>query len=216
MVADKKVTDYLGNTRYYTNKIFADLEHILIGYGGGVDTFDIFRKYIVGDIWIWRDNKDNQYTFENFIEKIKDSVLRFNKFVCKTNGYFEILVGKHMGTLSELYYIDKDGKAQNISDYISFGSGKKTVDIVLKNVNPKTTTMKEFARHAYFAIMYLNTQPDSRVGVESNGFPTIIYLDYNKEWDKEASEKDIEEFRISTEKKLVEHDIQLENLIKSL
>ena len=64
--------------------------------------------------------------------------------------------------------------------------------------------------------MYLNTQPDSRVGVEPNGFPTIIYLDYNKEWDKEAFEKDIKEFRISTEKKLVEHDIQLENLIKSL
>lgn len=98
MVADKKVTDYLGNTRYYTNKIFADLEHILIGCGGGVDTFDIFRKYIVGDIWIWRDNKDNQYTFKNFIEKIKDSVLRFNKFVCKNNGYFEILVGKHGNT----------------------------------------------------------------------------------------------------------------------
>lgn len=64
--------------------------------------------------------------------------------------------------------------------------------------------MKEFAKRAYFAIMYLNTQPDSKVGVEPNGFPTIIYLDYNKEWDKEASEKDIEEFRISTEKKLVD------------
>ncbi len=63
--------------------------------------------------------------------------------------------------------------------------------------------------------MYMNTQPDSRVGVEPNGFPTIIYLDYNKELDKEASEEDIEEFKIFAEKKLVEYDNQLENLINS-
>ena len=39
MVADKKVTDYSGNTKYYTNKIFADSKHILIGYGEAVDNF---------------------------------------------------------------------------------------------------------------------------------------------------------------------------------
>lgn len=215
LIADKKVTDCSGNIKCYTNKIFFDLEHILIGYGGRVDNFDIFRKYIAEDIMLWRSNKTKQYTFENFIPKIKDSVIRFNKLASKINDYFEIIIAKHLGKLSELYYIDKDGKVQNITDYVSFGSGKKTVDMVLKNVNPKTITMKEFAKRTYFAIMYLNTQPDSRVGVEPNGFPTIIYLDYTNEWDKEAPEKDIKEFKLITEKKLAEYDNQLQNLANS-
>ena len=125
------------------------------------------------------------------------------------------MVGKHKGTLSGLYYIHNNGEAQNIVDYFSFGSGKQIVDTILKKVKCKDNTMKEFARSAYCAIMYMNTQPDSRVGVEPDAFPTIIYLDYNKEWNEEASEKDIEEFRIFTEKKLVEYYNQLENLHNS-
>ena len=35
MIADRKVTDMTGRTKCYTNKIFRDLEHIIIGYGGG-------------------------------------------------------------------------------------------------------------------------------------------------------------------------------------
>ena len=65
--------------------------------GAEVDTFDIFRKYIVGDITLLRHDK-NTYTFDNFIPKIKDSVRRFNKFVVKLIRHFEILVGKHKET----------------------------------------------------------------------------------------------------------------------
>ena len=119
LIADKKVTDCSGNTKYYTNKIFYDLEHILIGYGGRVDYFDIFRKYIAGDIMIWRNNKTKQYTFENFIPKIKDSIIRFNKLASKDNDYFEIIIGKHLWKLSELYYIDKDGGVRKILLIIS-------------------------------------------------------------------------------------------------
>jgi 20S proteasome alpha/beta subunit len=119
-----------------------------------------------------------------------------------------------MRELSDLYYIKKNGEVWN-SDCITFGSGKETADKFLKNVKSRDTTMKEFARRACLAIMFMNTQRDSRVGVEPNGFPTIIYIDYDQELDKEAPKKDIEEFRISIEKKFVEHDIQLENLINS-
>ena len=133
---------------------------------------------------------------------MKRYVLKFNKYVSELNYDFVILVGLHRKELSDIYYIKKNGEVVN-SDYIAFGSGEETANKFLKKVKPKTITMKEFAKHAYVAIMYMNTQPDSRVGVEPNGFPTIIYLDYNKEWDKEASEKDIEEFKIFAERNLL-------------
>ncbi len=199
MIADRKVTDFSGQTIHYTNKIFGDLRDILIGYGGGEEAFDIFRKYIVGEVTLLRSD-ENKYTFDNLIPNMKRYVLKFNKFVEKLNRHFEILVGLHRKELSDLYYIKKNGEIVN-SDYIALGSGEETANKFLKNVKPRETTMKDFAKRACLAIMYMSTQPDSRVGVEPTGFPTIIYLDYNKETDEPAPQKDIEEFRIFIEKK---------------
>jgi 20S proteasome alpha/beta subunit len=48
LVADKKMTHEDGGFEYH-DKIFGDLLHILMGYTGWERTFDVFRKYIVGD-----------------------------------------------------------------------------------------------------------------------------------------------------------------------
>ena len=212
MIADRKITDMTGNTLRYKNKIFADMEHILIGYGGGAGTFDIFRKYIVGDITLLRHDK-NAYTFDNFIPKAKESVRRFNNVVKHPN--FEIIVGKHRGNQSELYHIKQNGEAIP-TDYITIGSGKATADMFLENKN-NYTDMRTFSKSACLAITYMNRYiPDDRVGFELNGFPTIKYLDYDKYMDEEVSKQEIEEFRIFIDKKLNEHDNNLKNLINSL
>ena len=214
MIADRKITDITGNTLRYENKIFGDMEHILIGYGGGFGTFDIFRKYIVGDITLLRDDKNNRYTFDNFIPKVNQSVHRFNNFV--KHSYFEIIVGKHRGNLSELYYIKKNGEAIS-TDYITIGSGKATADIFLKNVKNNNTDMRTFAKNACLSIAYMNRyRPDDRVGFELNGFPTIKYLNFIKNMDEEVSTQEIEEFRIFIKEKFNEHDNHLKNLINSL
>jgi hypothetical protein len=41
---------------------------------------------------------------------------------------------------------------------------------------------KEFSKHAYFAIEFMNQQhPELKVGIEPEGIPDIKYLDYNQE-----------------------------------
>ncbi len=212
MIADRNVTDMTGNTLRYENKIFADMEHIPIGYGGGSGTFDIFRKYIVGDITLLRHDK-NAYTFDNFIPKAKESVRRFNNVVKHPN--FEVVVGKHRGSQSELYHIKQNGEVVS-TDYITIGSGKATADLFLENKNNETD-MRTFAKSACLAITYMNRYiPDAKVGFEPNGFPTIKYLNYNKYMDEEVSSQEIAEFKTFIEGKLNEHDNQLKNLINSL
>ena len=213
MIADRKITDITGNTLQYKTKIFGDMEHILIGYGGGIGTFDIFRKYIVGDITLLRHDK-NGYTFDNFIPKVKESVLRFNNFVKRS--YFEVIVGKHRGNKSELYYIKQNGEAIS-THYITIGSGKATADMFLENIKNRNIDMKTFAKSACLSIAYMNRyKPEDKVGFEPNGFPTIKYLDYNKCMDEEASSQEIEDFRTFIEEKLNEYDNQLKNLINGL
>jgi len=208
MIADRKITDMTGNTLQYDNKIFGDMEHILIGYGGGIGTFDIFRKYIVGDITLLRHDK-NGCTFDNFIPKVKESVSRFNNFV--KHSYFEVIVGKHRGNQSELYYIKQNGEAIS-TNYITIGSGKAIADMFLENIKNKDINMKTFAKSACLSIGYMNRyRPEDKVGFEPIGFPTIKYLDYNKYMDEEISNQEIKEFRTFIEGKLNEYDNQLKN-----
>jgi hypothetical protein len=65
LIDDRKITDMSGKVLRFTDKIFDDTEHILIGYRGGVETFDIFRIYIVGGITLLKSHNGNRYTFDN-------------------------------------------------------------------------------------------------------------------------------------------------------
>jgi hypothetical protein len=54
LIADRKLTNTTGGKDDAGIKIHGDLEHILMGYTGAVKMFDIFRKYVVGDVIITR------------------------------------------------------------------------------------------------------------------------------------------------------------------
>jgi hypothetical protein len=63
--------------------------------------------------------------------------------------------------------------------------------------------MKEFAKRAYFAIMFMNQyRPALGVGVEPDGVPRVTYLPYDKERDEDATPEDIEEYKKYTTEKL--------------
>ena len=47
LIADRKITDTTGDTLRYDNKIFGNIKNILIGYGGGIGTFDIYRNKLL-------------------------------------------------------------------------------------------------------------------------------------------------------------------------
>jgi 20S proteasome alpha/beta subunit len=71
LVADTKYTDMTGGQTKHGRKIFGDLVHFLVAYSGTENAFDIFRKYIVGDVLVPEDNKElyteRPYTNKNIV-----------------------------------------------------------------------------------------------------------------------------------------------------
>jgi hypothetical protein len=104
-------------------EIYGDLAHVLIGYAGRVSMFDIFRKYIVGDVVI-RRSKD-PYNSDNLIDEYAKSVKRFNDLIHEEDWMFEVLLVKHQWGNSKLYHIDIEGKAKEVKSYKSIGSDTK-------------------------------------------------------------------------------------------
>lgn len=215
LVADRKMTAEDGSFRY-CDKIFGDLLHIPMGYTGWERTFDVFRKYIVGDLIINRDTEDF-YNFNNYIPTASKSVKRFNKLVVdKRKHKFEVLITKHRKQNSELWYINVDGTATPIV-YKAIGSGRSTADLhcgvgVLDHEN---ITMKHFAKHAYFSILYMQKfYPDIGVGIEEDDHPSIRYLDKDQELDNEAPLEDKIECREYAINKLKEWNKKESNFLK--
>lgn len=77
LIADKKLTNVIGGKDDEGIKIIGDLAHILMGYSGAVNMFDVFRKYIVGDVIITRD-KSERYQYTNIISTSTELIRRFN------------------------------------------------------------------------------------------------------------------------------------------
>jgi 20S proteasome alpha/beta subunit len=194
LVADRKLTRKNGQP-IYREKIFGDLEHILIGYTGDAQMFDIFRRYTVGDVMIERD-ESKRYTLDNLLYKVSDSIKVFNELIdCRP---FKVLMVSHREKPLELYHIDDNGNSNKIlSGYKAIGSGEEMANMFCETLDFGKIRMKEFIKHAFLAIMYMTQYcPALGVGVEPERIPDIKYLYYDQEWDKEPakdSPQDIED-----------------------
>jgi 20S proteasome alpha/beta subunit len=215
LIADRKLTRKNGEIRYH-EKIFGDLEHVLIGYTGDAQMFDIFRRFTVGDVMIERDGS-KRYDLNNLLSKISKSTRMFNELV--DFRPFKVLMVSHYEKPLELYHIDEFGKHEKVSQgYKAIGSGTEITDMFCEGLDYANMKMSEFIKHAYLAIMYMNSYcPSLGVGVEPGGTPDIVYLHYNAEWDKRPtkdSPQDIEECKNYVNHKLGQFRQAFENLSK--
>jgi 20S proteasome alpha/beta subunit len=215
LIADKKVSAISGRDIRFEQKIYGDLAHILIGYAGRVSMFDIFRKYIVGDVVIRRSIEP--YTPENFIEESSKSVKRFNDIIHEQDSLFEVLIVKHHWKNSELHYIDFEGIPKEVKCYMSIGSGAETADKFLANLKYDEITMQDFTKRAFFAIAFMDQHhPELRVGVGQGGIPLIKYMSYTEEWDVELKETHpfIEECRNYANQRMVKWKESFDEILK--
>ena len=78
--------------------------------------FDIFRKYIVGDVITTRDSVE-RYKHDNVVQTMSTLLKEFNESIGRQHSTFEMLVGKHTGYHSELHHIDIGGQSNNNNWY---------------------------------------------------------------------------------------------------
>ena len=146
---------------------------------------------------------DNNYTFTNLIPRMAQLVKEINQNLTQPNVYasFQLLVARHNFGNSVLYYINSDGETKR-ENYMSIGSGQDVADELCSHFIHNEMTMIEFTKHAYLAIERMNYIPRLRVGIEKGKTPTIRYLDYNSENDREPSQEEIKECKIYVENKM--------------
>ena len=208
LVADSKITR-INNEKLESTikkKMAGDLAHFLMSYTGPKLTFDIFRKFIVGDLLI--DLATNTTRFNNHIERASNCIDEINK-VAASGNKIQILAVSHARRNSILYHVNEDGSRRRIEDYVSIGSGQEVADYFCKTLSHGQITMKAFATEAFLAIKFMDqNRPDLRAG----GPPTVQYMNYNKEGDDEASSEDINEFERYAEKYLKNLDRQMKSI----
>jgi hypothetical protein len=85
LIADIKYTNIILGKKNFDSKVFGDIAHFLTLFTGQYKAFDIFRKYVVGDMMIDQNDKDitKHYTFNNIILKFADLVKKFNESIDK-------------------------------------------------------------------------------------------------------------------------------------
>jgi 20S proteasome alpha/beta subunit len=198
LIADRKYTDVRMGTEDFRKKIFGDAAHFLIEFTGKLSAFDVFRKYILGDIMIKKD-----YTFFNVIGRSCNLVKKFNESLDEPSPKFEVLTALHQRNNSELHYINTKGDDETVIRYKAIGSGGKTADIFCKKLEHNSITMKDFTKRGFLAMMYMDKYcPGLGVGVEPYGAPDITYLNYNEERDHPPPEQDMLEFKKYTDERL--------------
>jgi 20S proteasome alpha/beta subunit len=188
-------------------KIKADLEHFIVGYAGTEKTFEIFRKYMVGELML--EYSTQKLLHPNNVLRAANCVNKLND-VAKTEQ-IKILAVNHQSENSHLYYINEHGNIFRIP-YQAIGSGQEVADHFCKSSLRKQIFMKEFAAQAYLAIKFMEQgRPDLFVG----GEPTIKYMKKNEIWDIFAPDKDKKEFEQYAKKYLKNSDRRMRSIAAS-
>ncbi|MDQ6862400.1 MAG: hypothetical protein M3044_01105, partial [Thermoproteota archaeon] len=172
--------------------------------------FDVFRKYILGDIVTRKD-----YTFFNVIDRSCNLVKKFNDSIDASGPNFEVLTALQQRNNSELHYINTKGEDETVTRHKAIGSGGKTADMFSRKLEHNIITMKDFTKHAFLAIMYMDKYcPGLGVGVEPDDAPDITYLNCNEEWEHPPPEQDMLEFKKNTDERSVQFKQGFDAILK--
>lgn len=206
IVADRKFVDSYRNFQKWGEKTFGDVAHVIMGYAGNERTFDLFRKYVVGDVVIRRDGAD-KYTDENILSKISPVCKWINGLKPDDSDFrFEVLVALH--SKRELYWMNSKGETTRVT-YKAIGSGRVEANTILSGLPHSSITMKEFAPKACFAIRFAEAiHPELGVGTGEH-YPIVKYLPNNETWDWDAPQQDLKEFVEYAEQRLKKHQASL-------
>jgi len=212
IVADKLVTDEKHELKEYHDKLSYDIAHVITAYAGSENLFKAFREQLTYDV-NRSQGISEQYTYDNAVPKLATMITKLHKQLGDGRYTTEVLVGIH--PKMELGWIDSEGHYSQ-AVYVARGSGKEIVNEFCGSLNYPQLKMKDFAKLAYAAIMYIERYiPQLYVGVGPEQ-PTVHYLPYDSEWDKAAPNSDMDFFRRHTNEKLKEHDARLRDFINSL
>jgi len=178
----------------YSEKLRGVILNVIFGYSGVVGMYDLFVRYVVGDLVILRDDPD-KYTNENMILKFCGIMDKFRELHKPFD--LQIIVGRQFPkhAASDLYLINSSGDHEPIPQWNLIGDrtiAEPLVDTLYNRDN--IFTMKDFAELSYCIIKYIEKlEPYGTVGTGGSK-PSIRYLKHFGDIDVEPSDVEFQEF----------------------
>jgi 20S proteasome alpha/beta subunit len=195
IVADRKITA-LGTLRFlrYDEKLKGVIRNVIFGYAGSEGGYQIFVRYVVGDLVILRDDLEH-YTYQNMIQKlckIMDLIREFRR-----NPFLlDVVVARQfpMNGPSDLFLVRMDGNHQQISKWKAVGEGDPIASKIVRKFWNREMKMKDFAELGFCIIKYVEEEGlEPSVGVGDKR-PSIKYLKDGGEIDTEPEPNEFSDF----------------------
>jgi len=134
----------------YSEKVSGVIRNVIFAYSGDVGLYDIFVKYVAGELVILRDDSAH-YINQNMIEKLSDIMDKIREN-CKPRG-LNVLVGRQFpqNGSSDLHVIKLTGEKSPIDTWTSIGKGSFYSDKLICAYWKNNMNIKEFAGLSYLS-----------------------------------------------------------------
>jgi hypothetical protein len=228
IMTDMKITSMATGTPEflrYEPKISGVFTNIIFGYAGDVDTYEVFVNYAVGDLVRKRDDPNDVYNSNNFIQKLTENMVKLRTILAR-NGRplsLRVLVGRQFPEImpSDLHLVSssipspEDTSNENIETYRVVGDTETCATDLIKGKWSENMTMREFAELSYSVIRFIEEKNISvTIGLGNNKPPTR-YLSNSGITDTELSDEEWELLRqmYPTYRKYFESIITISNCL---
>lgn len=193
-------------------KLTGRLSNVVFGYAGHDLKFDYFERYVLGDMLI-AENTREQYSNRNLFCKLSEIVFRINKTVSRSdkntlgdpNYRLYVLIASKLPDL-RLTWINHQGEHQT-KEYKSIGSGELFTDFLLRfcSFEPKDHSINDFIELGTFSMLFLETYfPCLGVGLQGKN-PLVHSWGLDSSIDKNPDPKKLCEIYGRVEARLKTH-----------
>ena len=121
LTADRKITINGGTDYTYAEKLFGDLEGIIIGFSGSKATFDLFRTKVIDYVNDYRRTYNEGVRIEKLISEISNVLYKLNNKYHGSGEAFDVIVAisrmRFPVVSSGLRYFYQDGKLESVIEY---------------------------------------------------------------------------------------------------
>ena len=204
IVTDLKLTSRAsGEIKFlrFEPKISGVFINVIFGYAGDVDAHDVFVNYSIGDSVRKRDDPNDVYTTNNFIQKLCDNMSKLGSILARNNKtlFLRLMVGRQLPNTgkSDLHIVDSNGKCDLVTSWTTIGDAEAYAKKLIGNRWQSDITMSKFAEISYNIIRYIEEKKISEsVGLGGNK-PATKYLKDGERLDTDLTDEEWKQFEAS-------------------
>jgi 20S proteasome alpha/beta subunit len=204
IVTDMKITSLASGTPVflkYDTKISGVFMNIIFGYAGDVDTYDVYLNYAIGDAVRKRDDPNDAFTNDNFIQRLCENMTKIRKILARNQRdlLLRIMVGRQFPGKgkSDLHKVNSNGDQNLVTTYAILGDADIFADKLIKGKWQSDMRMREFAELSYCVIRYIEEKSISEAVGLGKEKPPTKYLKDAENIDTDLTDEDWEQFKDS-------------------